>query len=354
LDLSIPGTTLRANPTDAYLNDTDIIKTKQHFWSHNILGVTPMLNGVALVNGADVPLIGTWFLHPLQLNNEAFVTGTTKTHKWWHVEGRWPSEDTNEILVGERLAKKLNVRGGEAISIAGSSMPIVGILSTGSREDDAIVVSLQSAQRVLNQPGRVSLIQVSALTKPEDEFARRDPKSMPPSVLERWMCSPYASSIAYTINQAVPAGRAEVIRAVAQNEGVVLSRISGLMLLITLCALLAGAVAVSAAMATSLFERQREVGLLRSLGATRALIGTLFILEASLLAVIGGLAGFIGGSWLARLISSRIFGSPISWNPALLPLVVLVAAIVTFAGSLLAIRRSLQVQPSIVLRGEGA
>jgi putative ABC transport system permease protein len=107
-------------------------------------------------------------------------------------------------------------------------------------------------------------------------------------------------------------------------------------------------------MATSLFERQREVGLLRSLGATRALIGTLFTLEAALLAGVCGVIGFAGGSWLARVISSRIFGSAISWNPVLLPLMVLMAAIVTFAGSLFAIRRSLKVQPSIVLRGEGA
>ena len=354
LDLSIPGTTLRANPTDAHLSDADVIKTKQHFWSHNILGVTPMLNGVVTVNGLEVPLIGTWFSHPLQLNNETFVTGTAKTHKWWQVEGRWPADNSNEVLVGKRLAERLHAHSGGTISIAGTSMPLVGILSTGSREDEAIVTSLQSAQRLLNLPGRVSVIQISALTKPEDDFARRDPKSMPPAVLERWMCSPYASSIAYTIDQAVPGGHAEVVRAVAQNEGVVLSRISGLMLLITLCALLAGAVAVSASMATSLFERQREVGLLRSLGATRGLIGTLFTLEAALLALIGGIVGFLGGSWLAKSISSRIFGSPISWNPALLPLVVLVAALVTFAGSLLAIRRSLQVQPSIVLRGEGA
>jgi putative ABC transport system permease protein len=354
LDLSIPGTALRANPSDAYLSDIDIVKAKQHFWSHNILGLTPVLNGSVTVDGAEIPLIGTWFSHELKLNNETFVTGTSKTHKWWQVDGRWPSEDSNEVILGKRLAQRLHLSPGQTISLAGPSLPVVGVLSSGSKEDDAIVTSLQSAQRILNLPGRVSLIQVSALTKPEDDFARRDPKSMPPTVLERWMCSPYANSIAYTINQALPGGHAEVVRAVAQNEGVVLSRISGLMLLITLSALVAGAVAVSASMATSLFERQREVGLLRSLGATRALIGTLFTLEAGLLAAIAGAVGFVGGSWLARVVSSRIFGSPISWNPALLPLVVLVAGVVTLAGSLLAIRRSLRVQPSIVLRGEGA
>ena len=193
---------------------------------------------------------------------------------------------------------------------------------------------------------------MSALTKPEDEFARRDPKSMPPKVLERWMCSPYANSVAYTIDQAMPNGHAEVVRAVAQNEGTVLTRISGLMLLITLCALIAGVVAVSSALATSLFERQREVGLLRSLGATRGLIGALFYLEATVLAVLCGFFGFVGGSYLASHISDTVFGTSLGWNPVLLPITILVAAAVTLAGSFVAIRRALNVHPSVVLRGD--
>jgi putative ABC transport system permease protein len=354
LDLSIPGTPLQANPVDAYIAEADLTKIKQHFWVHNILGVTPMLNGTVEMNGAKTPIIGTWFTHEMKLNNEDFITGVPQTHKWWRVDGAWPAEESQDVLVGRTLATKLNVKTGDRVSFGGVAHRVAGVLTTGGAEDASIVAPLHVAQSALALPGRVSLVHVSALTKPEDDFARRDPLSMPPAMRERWMCSPYANSIAYTINEALPSGHAEVVRAVAQNEGAVLSRISGLMLLITMCAVIAAIVAVSSSMATSLFERQREVGLLRSLGATRTLIATLFLCEATILALGSAIIGFIGGSVVASTISRQIFGVSVSTNPALLPLIIVIAVAITALGSFFAVRRAVQVQPSIVLRGEVA
>ena len=351
LDLTIPGTPLQASPGDAFIPEAELPKIKQHFWVHNILGVTPMLHGTVEVSGAKTPIIGTWFAHEMRLNNEDFITGVPQTHKWWGVDGAWPAEGSQDVLVGQALAAKLNVKTGGEISFSGAAHRIAGILVTGGPGDASIVAPLHVAQAALGLPGRVSIVHVSALTKPEDDFARRDPASMPPTIRERWMCSPYANSIAYTINEALPSGHAEVVRAVAQNEGAVLSRISGLMLLITLCAVIAAIVAVSSSMATSLFERQREVGLLRSLGATRALIAILFLCEATILAIGSAIVGFLGGSIVAIAISRQIFGVSVSTNPALLPLVILIAVAITAAGSFFAVRRAVRVQPSVVLRG---
>lgn len=354
LDLTIPGTPLQADPGDAYIPEADLPKIKQHFWVHNILGVTPMLNGTVEVNGTKTPIVGTWFAHEMKLNNENFITGVPQTHKWWGVDGAWPGEASQDVLIGQTLATKLNLKTGDNVAFGGTTHRISGILTTGGAEDAAIVAPLHVAQAALGLPGRVSVVHVSALTKPEDDFARRDPASMPPTVRERWMCSPYANSIAYTINEALPSGHAEVVRAVAQNEGAVLSRISGLMLLIAICAIVAAIVAVYSSMATSLFERQGEVGLLRSLGATRALVASLFLCEVTILALCSAIVGFVGGSILAIAISRQIFGISLSTNPALLPLVVLIAIAITAVGSLFSVRRAVQVQPSIVLRGEVA
>ncbi len=142
-----------------------------------------------------------------------------------------------------------------------------GILSTGGAEDDQIVAPLALAQQILGKPGAVRRLYVSALTKPEDALARRDPSSMNPEMFDRWYCSPYVASIAYQLQEAIPHSHAEQIRQIAQNEGTVLSRIKGLMLLVTLAALFASALAVSAAMATAIFERRTEVGLMKALGA---------------------------------------------------------------------------------------
>jgi putative ABC transport system permease protein len=190
------------------------------------------------------------------------------------------------------------------------------------------------------------------LTKPEDAFARRDPKSMSPPELERWSCSPYAQSIAYQLQGAIPHSHAEQIRQVTQNEGAVLARITGLMLMITLAALLASALAVSAAMATAIFERRNEVGLMKALGAGNVSVAALFFAEAALLALIGGGVGFAGGALLARQIGRSVFDSKITIQPILLPVILATAVMVTFAGSAAAIRRAIKFSPVYALRGE--
>src|SRR5262249_47822256 len=153
---------------------------------------------------------------------------------------------------------------------------------------------------ILGKPRAVRRIYVSALTKPEDALARRNPKTMNPEMFDRWYCSPYVQSIAYQLQEAIPHSHAEQIRQVAQNEGTVLSRIKGLMLLVTLAALFASSLAVSAAMATAIFERRQEVGLMKALGAGSLAVAMLFFAESALLAILGGLAGFFAGFFLAR------------------------------------------------------
>ena len=91
-----------------------------------------------------------------------------------------------------------------------------------------IVAPLALAQEMIGKPGAVRRVYVSALTKPEDALARRDPKSMSGAVYDRWYCSPYPQSIAFQLQEAIPHSHAEQIRQVAQNEGTLLTRIEGL------------------------------------------------------------------------------------------------------------------------------
>lgn len=208
------------------------------------------------------------------------------------------------------------------------------------------------AQQILGKAGAVRRIYVSAVTKPEDAFARRDPKTLSPEMYDRWYCSPYAQSIAFQLQEAIPHSHAEQIRQVAQNEGTVLTRIQGLMLLITLAALLSSALAVSASMATAVFERRGEVGLMKALGAGNLAVAVLFLAEATVLALVAGSIGFAGGVLLARQVGQSIFDSQISVQPVLLPLILTIAVIVTFGGSAAAIRRAVKFDPVYALRGE--
>ena len=354
LDLQIGGVDLKPPSDGAYLNEADLPKIRGTFWHHNIVGFSPMLPvKVDLVNGKGaITLVGTYFSKPLTFGKEDFTTGVRITHPWWKVQGAWPADDSQDVLLGESLATKLGRKAGDEFEIAGQPHHVTGILSTGGEEDSQIVAPLALAQQILGKPGAVRRLYVSALTKPEDALARRDPKSMNPEMFDRWYCSPYVASIAYQLQEAIPHSHAEQIRQIAQNEGTVLSHIKGLMLLVTLAALFASALAVSAAMATAIFERRTEVGLMKALGAGNISVAALFFTEAMLLALIGGIVGFAGGTLLARQIGRSIFDSQITIEPVLFPVILAIAVIVTFAGSAMAIRRAVKFDPVYALRGE--
>jgi putative ABC transport system permease protein len=373
LDVEIGGVNLKPPSDGAYLNEADLPKIRGTFWHHNIVGFSPMLPvTVKLGTGQgaqDATLVGTYFNKSLSFGKDDFTTGVKITNPWWKLSCGagsstrpgpvpdssacgWPDDNSQNILLGERLATKLGKEPGDTLEVSGRRLTISGILSTGAAEDDQIVAPLAVAQEILGKPGAVRRLYVSAMTKPEDALAVRDPKTMTPEVYDRWYCSPYVQSIAYQLQEVIPHSHAEQIRQVAQNEGTVLSRIKGLMLLVTFAALFASALAVSAAMATAIYERRVEVGLMKALGAGNLVVAALFFAEALLLALIGGVTGFAAGSLLARQIGRSIFNSQISIEPVLFPIILAIAIFVTFAGSAAAIRRAVKFDPVFALRGE--
>jgi putative ABC transport system permease protein len=370
LDVEVGGVNLKPPSDGTFLNEADLPKIRGTFWHHNIVGFSPMLpvtvkipNSQPSAGGSqNVALVGTYFNKTLRFGKEDFSTGVKITNPWWKVscgDGKdslhcdWPADDSQNVLLGERLAAKLGRHPGDTIDVDGRALRISGILSTGGAEDDQIVAPLGLAQQILGKPGAVRRVYVSAMTKPPDALSARDPKTMTPEVYDRWYCSPYVESIAYQLQEVIPHSHAEQIRQVAQNEGTVLSRIKGLMLLITFAALFASALAVSAAMATAIYERRVEVGLMKALGAGNFAVSAIFFAEALLLAVIGGIAGFTAGALLAHQIGRSIFSSQISIEPVLFPIIIAIAVIVTFAGSAAAIRRAVKFDPVFALRGEG-
>jgi putative ABC transport system permease protein len=367
LPLEIGGVDYRPVNAGAYLAESDLPKLKTIFWHNNITAFAPVLElqaealPLASQNWIEnVSLIGTWADHTISLpDGGKFQTGVAKTNPWWQIEGRWFSEEARECVVGSTFALRHHVQIGDSISLATGAVTkipspekVTGILSSGGPEDAAVVVPLAVAQRLTNKPGEYRKVYVSALTKPEDDFARRDPKTMNVDELERWSCSPYVSSIAYTIKQVLPGTDVRVIRRVADGEGNILKRVQLLLWLVTGAALLAAALAVGASSAASILERRTEIGLMKALGAGSGTVGFLLAAEQLLLAFVGGGIGYSLGILLARLLGEKIFG--VAPEPSLIVLVVILALAVgvTLLGSAIPLRRASRYEPAPILRGE--
>jgi putative ABC transport system permease protein len=379
LPLEIGGVDYRPANAGAYLPEADLGKLKTIFWRHNIVGFAPTLDTRLWVSNPSPPsrhllninvrLIGTWVNHKVSIpDGSTYITGVDKTNPWWHVTGRWFSEDNYaECVVGVKLAKRLELTPGDEFLIFEPPIPVgqnrygqrsagefkvVGVLDTGGDEDDAIVAPLERVQQFAHQPGMYRRLYVSALTKPEDAFGRKDPKTMTPAEYDKWYCSPYISSIALQISEELKGTDVRVIRRVAEGEGQVLSRVRMLLWLVTFAALLAAALAVGASAAASVIERRTEIGLMKALGANSGLVGVLLAAEQLLLALVGGGIGYAVGIVLARILGERIFGFTPEPKIFVLLLILVLAAIITLIGSADPLRRASRYDPAPILRGE--
>jgi putative ABC transport system permease protein len=400
LDVKIGDVDVKPATGGTYLKESDLAKLTTIFWANNITGISPEFREAGMMFGmksadrspdspsaiwhlndprmagfgaAPVTAVGYWFNHRFG----DLVTGAPQLHPWWKLQGRWPveqnihalhGESAQEIVVGTTLAKRLGLNIGDWISMGNEfEGDIVGIVTTGDATEQQILYPLdargwvapigQDGERIAEPPNDISRVEVSARTKPEDAFARVDPDSLSPQQREIWYCRPYANSIAYQIREAIPDAQAEQVRRVEQSEGNVLNRISGLMWLVSAAALLAAGFAVSAAMATAVLERRGEIGLMRSLGASKSAIALLFYAETGLLAILAGSLGYLMGSGLAAWLGARIFAgdggsSEAILNPVLLPVVVALGLIVAVAGSTPSIRSALRMDPSAILRAD--
>ena len=371
LPLEIGGVDYRPVDEGAYLSEADLGKLKTIFWRHNILGFTPFLDVPASISGSagepasSTTLIGTWYEHEVPVpDGTKFTTGLERTHPWWKIQGQWFHDGANEAVLGATLATRYGAARAIGKTIyatspgekdAGThSIPlfVTGVVSTGGAEDNAVLVPLSVAQTISAHPGQVRQVLVSALTKPEDSLAQRNPVTLTPAEYDRWFCSPYISSIAFQIKQVLPGTDVRAIRKVAESEGRILSRVSTLLWIVTLAALIAAALAVGATSAATILERRKEIGIMKAIGARSFTVAGIFLAEQLMLAVVGGLIGFALGAMLARILGASVFGTPAPPHLLLLPVILGLAALVALAGSVVPLRRAARFDPAPVLRGE--
>lgn len=350
------------NEASQFINEDQLVKIKMIFWAYNIVDFAPYLSIAAEVDHHPVKVVGTWFDKHLQIpTGDEVNTGMLAMKSWWQIEGN-PMTDDNlqSAMIGESLAKRLNLKIGDKITIDSPknhnsmALTIHNIFHSGGIEDNEIYVTLSTAQELANKKGLVERVEVSALTTPENELARRaaqDPNSLSRNEWDIWYCTAYISSIAYQLEEVMPDVRVKAIMQVAESEGAILQKTQLLMILLTVLSLICSALAISNLVTANVIERSTEIGLLKALGASNSGVALLIIIEMLIIGLIGGVIGYFMGLGFAQIIGHTVFGSSVEIKMLIIPLVGLMVLFITLIGSLPALKMMMFLRPIDVLHG---
>lgn len=377
LQVEIGGMTINPPAAQGAIDDNKLTKLKTIFWRHNIVGFAPFLSTVIEIADKRAVLTGTWFDKPLTITrprtvttgsagkkmvkaagSNEFRTGVRTISPWWQVEGGWvQDDDPNAAIVGTRLADQLALRVDQTFTVRHEdreqTLRVAGLVSTGGDEEEQIFVSLPVVQGLLGLHKGADKVLVSALVEPQENLREDlrglDPKEMTPEQYETWYCSPIMGAVVKQIEEALPGTKARPIRRIAEAEGAFLNKVGLLMTLLTLTALVAAGLAVMTAMTATVQERRAEIGLMKAVGADDAQVALIFLSQAGLIGIAGGLLGYVAGLGLAIFVGQQVFDATIALPPLVLPVVLVLALGVALTGSALPVRRAMHFNPASLM-----
>lgn len=293
--------------------------------AEKLVGVTPFRYAAVRSNMVPYTMVGTDFEQ------------VRKTSPYWLVDGHFPEQD-NDIMIGTDVASFSHLSIGDTIPIAGKSrqdyrfdeeFKITGIVKTGKTEDGFIFIHFNTLETLLEEQNQVEVVELS-ISASQDELK---------SYIEH-------------IKKQVPTIEPHVIKWVTQSETAVLGKLASLLYLVTSVVLILTMICVATTMMTVVIERRKEIGLKKALGAENSQIAKEFLAEGVILGFVGGVIGSVCGLVFAQIISTQVFGRSIIIEFYLIPLTIVISVIVTVIACLIPVKRAVEVQPALVLRGE--
>ena len=319
-----------ASSADADFDMDAVDKGVSYITSGELVGVAPYRYETVRIHEQPVVAAGT------------DLAGAQKTSPYWHIDGEWPSV-SGEVLIGKKTANFLGLGVGNAFNVTysngeeeendvlnlGVDMRVSGILETGGSEEEYLYMSMADMEELAGETERLDVVELSVSASADALKAYEQ-----------------------TISENVPGVAPRLVKRVTESESTVLTKLQSLVFLVTAVVLVLTMICVATTMTAVVAERRKEIGLRKSLGASDASIIWEFMGEGLLLGGVGGILGSLLGFAFAEYVSIKVFSGSIAFQPALVPVTILVSVLVTGLACLLPVRSATEVDPALVLKGE--
>jgi putative ABC transport system permease protein len=243
-----------------------------------------------------------------------------------------PPVTGHECVVGTNVARQLNAQQDTDFTLTNADRReichVVSLYKTGGPEDDRVTIGLHSAQHLAGLPGRISAVELTVPGTPSE-----------------------VQSYIKDLQRAIPDADVRPIRQFTEGQAKIYSRINGLLTATVGIVLLLTGLCVMAAMTNVAMERKMDVGLMKAIGGSMRRVLRLFLAEAALLGLAGGMIGAAAGIFLSVGLGKAVFG--VAARPRLIvyPVAVALTVIVAIL-SAFPLRRLASIRPASVFRGE--
>ncbi|MFH0703239.1 MAG: ABC transporter permease [bacterium] len=206
------------------------------------------------------------------------------------IKGRIENLEINDIVIGTRLAEKLNVNLGDRVTVTGprgvsKNFKIVGIFSTGLRGSDEgqVYVNLKSAQQLLVLENEVTGIGIRVSDIYQADKIAVDLKKITGLDVNSWMDD-----------------NKQILEQIARFK-IIIAFINFLIIF-------AAASSITSVFIMLIASKSKEIGILKSMGAKNLSIMSIFLIQAVILSVLGYLTGVAGAKllivWYSYILSS--------------------------------------------------
>lgn len=234
-----------------------------------------------------------------------------KKFQGWSLEsGIWPIPGKREVIVGQQVAKEMfkeDIETGKEIILKGRKFKIVGVLnSLGSKTDDSFVYldmdiyqELTGEKRGTAQMAMVKIIEGSDLDKVAEDLKRNLQEAR-----KRRAGTDVADFSIITSEK------------MGDIAGSILAVIQFAVMAFTSIAIIVGGIGITNTMFTAVRERTREIGIMKAVGAKNSAVLAIFLFEAGIIGLGGGIGGTILGVAMAKIIETYMQIHPLIYFSA--------------------------------------
>jgi putative ABC transport system permease protein len=206
--------------------------------------------------------------------------------------------DQNVIVIGGRLAssyfgKPIGLN--QMLTVGSSSYRVVGILNESST---SVYMPIQAAYSVIDSKTVGQYDSVILKAKSADTV-----DSVISAVTAKLMNSRHVTN--RTIDFTVSSNQA-----VQQTRSSAMSSMATFLVALAAVSLIVGAIGIANTMFTSVLEKTKEIGIMKSVGAKNSDILAIFLMNAALIGLVGGCLGILLGAIFSGLLPTIIGGTP--------------------------------------------